>query len=112
MQLPLTLIEWFYSCVPFLRRPYFLAAVVPEGPSSSELQPGVVFIEKRGEYLKWAHFPCPKCGDHIQLPLAGGERWSLNIDILCRPSLDPSVWERRGCGAHFFIKKGEVFWCL
>jgi hypothetical protein len=110
MRLPLPFIEWLYR-LPLMRRPDFLAATVPEGPSSAELQPGVVLIEKREGYLKWAHFSCPKCGDHIQLPLAGGERWSVKVDLMCRPSFAPSVWERTTCGAHFFIRKGRLLWC-
>jgi hypothetical protein len=111
MQFPLRLVEWLYS-MPFMRRPYFLATAVSECPSSVELQAGLVLIEKREGYLKWAHLSCPRCGDHIQLPLAGDKRWSVDVDILRRPTFAPSVWEQASCGAHFFIKKGKLLWCL
>jgi hypothetical protein len=61
--------------------------------------------------LKWTHLLCPKCGDHIELPLAGRERWSVKTDFLRRPTLAPSVWEKATCGAHFFVRKGKVLWC-
>ena len=110
MQFPLQFVEWFYS-LPFIRRPDFLATTVSEGPSSADLEPGLVLIEERDGYLKWVHFSCPKCRDHIQLPLAGGERWSIKLDALRRPTFAPSVWEQATCGAHFFIRKGRLLWC-
>jgi len=110
MQFPLQFVEWLYS-LPLVHRPYFLAATVSEGPSLADLQPGLALIEIRDGYLKWAHFSCPRCGDHIQLPLAGREKWSVKVDVLHRPTLAPSVWERASCGAHFFIKRGGLLWC-
>lgn|SRR5581483_3972607 len=110
MQIPLQFVEWFYR-IPFIRRPYFLTATISESPSLAELRRGMVLIEIRDGYLKWAHLSCPKCGEHIQLPLAGKEKWSLNVDTLRRPTFVPSVWERASCGAHFFIRKGVLVWC-
>jgi len=109
MQFPLPFVEWLYR-LPLIRRPDFLAITLSEGPSSRDLQPGLVLIEVRDGYLKWAHFSCPKCGDHIQLPLAGREKWSVNVDALRRPTFAPSVWEQASCGAHFFIRKGGLRW--
>jgi hypothetical protein len=109
MRPPLQLIEVIRR-LPLLRKPEFFARVVPESPSSAELVPGVLFVEIREGYLKWAHLSCPKCGDRIQLPLAGRERWSVHIDFLWRPTVSPSIWERNACGAHFFIKKGKLLW--
>ena len=48
---------------------------------------------------------------HIQLPLAGKQRWSVNVDYLRRPTIAPSIWETDSCGAHFFVRKGELLWC-
>jgi hypothetical protein len=108
--IPLSLVECIFR-LPFISRPHFLASVVSECPSREEMRPGMVFIEMRSGYLKWTHLLCPKCGDHIQLPFAGSERWSVKTDFLRRPTLAPSVWEKATCGAHFFVRKGKVLWC-
>jgi len=109
-RLPLALIERIF-CLPFMRRPRFLVQAAPESPSLEELLPNLMVLEIRGGYLKWAHLICPKCGDHIQLPLAGNARWSVKVDLLRRPTIAPSIWETESCGAHFFVKKGKVLWC-
>ena len=108
--LPLHLIELVFR-LPFLSRPAFLVDLVSECPSREELHSGMVLVEMRGGYLKWAHLQCPKCGDHIQLPLAGNDRWSIKVDLLRRPTLAPSIWEQTTCGAHFFVTKGKLAWC-
>jgi hypothetical protein len=109
-RLPLALIERFFW-LPFMRRPRLLAQPAAESPSLEEVRPNLMVLEIRGGHLKWAHLSCPKCGDHIQLPLAGKARWSLKVDLLRRPTLAPSIWEKESCGAHFFVEKGELRWC-
>ncbi len=94
-----------------MSRPSFLADEVSECPAREELLPGILLVEMRGGYLKWAHLRCPKCGDHIQLPLAGSGSWSINLDLFRRPTLAPSIWEQATCGAHFFVRKGKLLWC-
>jgi Family of unknown function (DUF6527) len=108
--LPLSLIEAVFR-LPFLSRPAFLADIVSECPSCEELHSDVVLIEMRGGHLKWAHLQCPRCGDHIQLPLAGNGRWTIEVDFFRRPTLAPSIWEQTTCAAHFFVRKGKLEWC-
>jgi hypothetical protein len=110
LSLPLWLAERLFRA-PFLRRPQFLAKAAPVSPTLQELQPNLVTIETRDGHLKWAHLLCPKCGDVIELPLAGREQWSIKVDLLRRPTLSPSVWEKASCGAHFFVRKGAVQSC-
>ena len=107
--LPLSLMEYVFH-LPFLRRPRFLAEAAPESPTVEGLQPNLLIVEIRDGHLKWAHFLCPKCSDHIELPLAGKAPWSIKVDLLRRPTLAPSIWEKASCGAHFFLRKGEVLW--
>lgn len=107
--LPLSLVEYLFG-LPFLRRPRFLGKEATESPTLDELEPNLVIVEIRDGHLKWAHLLCPKCGDRIELPLAGRERWSIKTDLLCRPTVAPSIWEKASCEAHFFLRKGEVFW--
>jgi ribosomal protein S27AE len=108
--LPLHIAEGVLN-FPLMHRPQFLALAVPESPPQHELMPNLIFYEVRGGYLKWVHLICPKCGEHIQLPMAGKEHWSLKIDFLRRPTIAPSIWETQSCGAHFFIRKGDILWC-
>jgi hypothetical protein len=110
MTFPIGFIEGMFR-LPLLRRPELLAKIVPECPSPDELAPGLLLVEAREGYLKWAHLSCPRCGDHIQLPLAGSGKWSVKIDLICRPTINPSIWEKDRCGAHFFIRKGTLLWC-
>jgi|SRR5579864_3536124 len=110
MQLPLSFIEWL-ARLGIWKRPAFLAIDVPEGPDENELVDGIILREVRDGYAKWAHFGCPKCREHIRLPLAGNKRWTFESDWLRRPSLHPSIWQTGSCGAHFFVRRGSVVWC-
>lgn len=110
MRLPLPLVEILFG-FPFVRRPTYLVKTVLETPLEEELPADFLLVEIRDGHLKWVHLKCPKCGDHIQLPMAGKERWGITVDFLWRPTLAPSIWERQTCGAHFFIRKGQILGC-
>lgn len=108
--LPLPVAEFLFG-LPLIRRPAYLVKTVPETPLEEELTPDLLLVEIREGHLKWAHLKCPKCGDHIQLPMAGKEYWGISVDFLRRPTLAPSIWERQTCGAHFFVRKGNILGC-
>lgn len=110
MRLPLSVAEVLFG-LPLIRRPAYLAKIVPESPLDEELPAKYLLVEIREGHLKWVHLKCPKCGDHIRLPMAGKERWAITIDFLWRPTLVPSIWERQSCGAHFFVRKGSILGC-
>ena len=93
----------------WIRRPDFVREVVDEMPDT--LVAGVLFHEIRGGHPKWLHLQCPRCREHIQLPLAGRQRWTLKSDCLGRATIAPSIWETASCQAHFFIRRGNVVWC-
>ena len=82
--------------------------VVDEAPD--HVTENTVYLEIRDGHQKWLHFKCPKCGDHLQMPLAGRERWQISIDFLGRISVYPSIWELNTCGAHFFIRRSKIEW--
>lgn len=56
---------------------------------------------------------CP-CGCHaaIELNLIPDERpcWRLTRHWRGLPSIHPSIWRKRGCRAHFWIRRGRVLW--
>lgn len=55
--------------------------------------------------------PCG-CGQRVELPLLREvrPRWSLQVDKLNRPTLQPSVWLHDGCRSHFFVRRGKIEW--
>lgn len=108
LRLPIPWLEWLAG-KGVLKRPHFLAIEVPESPDN--LLPNFIFHEVRGGYPKWLHFKCPRCGEHIQLQTAEGKpKWTVEIDWLNRPTIAPSIWEKRSCRAHFFVRRGELVW--
>ncbi|WP_409190630.1 DUF6527 family protein [Bradyrhizobium sp. RDM4] len=108
IRLPLSWVQILID-VGLLRRPDFLMKDVGEAPD--ELAQGFVFREVRGGYQKWLHLKCPRCGEHIQIQLAGAQRWVISTDWLNRPTVKPSIWQTGSCQAHFFIRKGGIDWC-
>lgn len=56
--------------------------------------------------------PCG-CGHVIELLVVeeANPRWSLKVDSKGRPTLTPSVWLKKGCRSHFWIREGRVHWC-
>jgi len=95
----------------FWKRPQFIVRDVDDTPTIQEIGPGMLLRELSGRRAKWAHFVCPKCGDLISVQLAGKRSWNLTVDLLRRPTISPSIWEKSTCGAHFFVRRGEVVWC-
>jgi hypothetical protein len=89
-------------------KPQFKYVQVDDQPDL--LVPGIIYHEVRAGHSKWVHFSCPKCAEHIQVPLAGSQSWTLHRDLLGRPSIAPSIWQTGSCQAHFFVRKGLVDW--
>jgi Family of unknown function (DUF6527) len=111
IRIPLSWVEWAARKRLF-KRPHFLSVLVSEGPLAEEMAFDLVYSEMRGGFSKWAHLVCPRCGDHIQLQTAGTRTsWSLKRDWLNRPTIQPSIWEKDSCGAHFFVRQGRLIWC-
>jgi hypothetical protein len=108
--IPLSWLEWL-SQHGLWKRPDFLTRDVPEAPDENELESNVVLREVRDGHPKWVHFMCPRCKEHIQLPLAGNPHWRIHRDWLRRPTIHPSVWQTGSCQAHFFIRRGQILWC-
>lgn len=56
--------------------------------------------------------PCG-CGRTIELLVIqeAKPRWDVSIDVKGFPSLQPSVWLQKGCGSHFWLRRGRISWC-
>lgn len=59
-------------------------------------------------------FKCPcGCGYTIELPIIkeAKPRWDLKVNPHNKISLHPSIFLKKGCKSHFWIKEGKVIWC-
>lgn len=56
--------------------------------------------------------PCG-CRTNINLSLIKGlkPKWSVEPHFNGTISLSPSIWRKKGCGSHFFYKRGKIKWC-
>jgi hypothetical protein len=111
IRLPLGWVEWLCQ-KRLMKRPHFLCIEVAEAPLDSEIRSDLLYREVRKTFPKWAHFKCPRCGEHAQIPIAPSQdNWTVSIDWLNRPTVEPSIWELSSCKAHFFVSRGELEWC-
>ncbi len=98
----------------FIRQPDFSARTVSTHPTAEEIQPGQMIIVGGAKHQKWACFHCPgQCGETILLSLTPMRhpRWTVSIDWLGRPTLQPSIRQLNECKCHFWIQQGKVKWC-
>lgn len=83
-------------------------------PSPDQLRPRNLIIVRDGSIDKWICFSCPcGCGVKIQLSMdmRRRPRWSVKVDWLGRPTLDPSIRRLDDCRCHFWVKRGQIVWC-
>lgn len=62
----------------------------------------------------WALFKCPcGCNSVISLPLQNNHnpKWTLKESENGHPTLNPSIWQNKGCFSHFWISDGKVQMC-
>lgn len=79
------------------------------------LDPTTVYILGEGQYLWFMAMLCPcGCGDLLQMSLLPTvEPWWRLIEHKNKSiSLYPSVWKKAGCRSHFFLRRGQIKWCL
>lgn len=85
---------------------------VDEFPDS--LKPSTLYVAGEDPHLWAAAMLCPcGCGDVIELNLLKKvrPRWSVEQHADGSVSLMPSVWRRKGCRSHFFVRHGRIDWC-
>ena len=62
----------------------------------------------------WAVFKCPcGCNTIISLPLQNTQNphWNLQHSYGGKPTLNPSIWQNKGCFSHFWVINGKIEWC-
>lgn len=77
------------------------------------LKKDVVYLVGENGHLWSAALLCPcGCQAIIQLNLLPDAKpcWRVEEHLDGAVSLTPSVWSRRGCGSHYFVKHGLIKW--
>ena len=56
--------------------------------------------------------PCG-CGRILQMNLLSDERpcWRVTRNVDGTVTLNPSIWRKKGCGSHFWLRNGRIRWC-
>ena len=91
--------------------PRFRYERVEEFPDS--LKPFTIYVAGEEPHLWAAAMLCPcGCGDVIELNLLkdASPCWSVRLHADGSVSLVPSVWRRRGCRSHFFVRYSRIEW--
>lgn len=88
---------------------------VIEGDSLPSRMPKRDVVLARDDSEDWCvgmRCPCG-CGHVIELLVVAEAkpRWDVIVDAKGRPTISPSVWLRKGCRSHFWIREGRVYWC-
>lgn len=89
--------------------------IVIEGDSLPKRLPRRHLVLAREDGEDWCvgmRCPCG-CGDTIELLVIdeARPRWDVALDRDGRPTLSPSVWRKKGCRSHFWLRGGRVEWC-
>lgn len=113
MNIALGVIRWWRNVLAGLGPRRRLRII--EGDSLPARMPirDVVLARDDGEdWCVGMRCPCG-CGHVIELLVIAEAkpRWDVSVDIQGRPSLSPSVWLRKGCRSHFWLRNGRVYWC-
>lgn len=80
-----------------------------------ELESDAVYLIGENGFLWSAVLLCPcGCGSMIQLNLLSDSEpcWRVEDPFDSTVLISPSVWSRKGCGSHYFIKRGKIKWHL
>ena len=93
--------------------PRFHAARVNEFPS--KLKSHRIYLAGENGHLWAAAMLCPcGCNETIELNLLPQvrPRWTVHQHDDGTATLMPSVWRQKGCQSHFFLRHGQIEWCL
>ena len=107
-------LSWIWHSIFPRRDPLHKVQIVEADTPPDEIL-GRDFVLAREDGEDWAiAFLCPcGCNDRLELALIPEVKpnWTLSIDNENYPTLNPSVWRKTGCKAHFWVKAGKLIWC-
>lgn len=72
-----------------------------------------LYIIQDGQIADTLIFQCPcGCKERIYLNLLpdAKPRWRYEVSKNKRVTIFPSIWRKKGCGSHFFIRNSNVIW--
>ena len=80
----------------------------------AKLKPRTLYIVSEDGFEEQAAMLCPcGCGRILHMNLLPDERpcWRVNRHDDGSASLHPSVWRKKDCRSHFWLKNGQIKWC-
>lgn len=94
---------------------FYRSFILIEGdslPKQMPLRTIVVAAEDDEFWCVGLKCPCG-CDYTIELPVIkeAKPRWDIKFNSQNKISLHPSVFLKKGCKSHFWIKNGKVVWC-
>lgn len=102
--------SWLISWLPW-REKRWLAVFVDDDPP--ELLEHHIYLVTEDDEVWQAAFVCP-CGCLSTIQLCCLEesrpRWSYKVHPDKTVTLHPSIWRKKGCRSHFFIRRGVIKW--
>lgn len=102
------------SYIGLITEPEIILVHSMSQPPLHSLEQGKIVLVGNKSNPKWAVLMCPGgCGLTMRLPLNKGVKpsWSVGLGWLGCPTAIPSVHQKNGCRAHFWIRKGKIHWC-
>lgn len=80
----------------------------------ASLEAFTLYVVSDDGFLEQVAMLCPcGCKRLLHMNLLHDERpcWTLTLHQDGTASLFPSVWRKKDCGSHFWLKRGIVQWC-
>lgn len=93
-------------------RPYRTMVVVESLPA--QLLRRAVYIVRDDGFDEQVALLCPcGCGRVLQMNLLPDERpcWRVMRNTDGAVTLHPSIWRKKDCGSHFWLRNGRIRWC-
>ena len=112
--IPRRIVEWCEPKRPLFGRKPKLVRGVRVDDFPDRLEASKVYLAGEQGHLWGAAMICPcGCGETIELNLLKQARpcWAVKEHPDGGVTLSPSVWRQKGCGSHFFVRRGRIMWC-
>ncbi len=101
--------SWFLS---LFTSTYRMKSVESDLPT--KLKSNTLYVVHEDGFLEHAAMLCPcGCTEILQMNLIPDERplWKLTKHENGTVSLYPSVWRKKGCNSHFWLRNSHIKWC-
>lgn len=88
--------------------------LVVDASLPSDLKRRYLYVVQEDGFEEQAAMLCPcGCGRVLHMNLLPDTRpcWRLTKHANGRATLHPSVWRKKDCGSHFWLREGRVIWC-